>query len=156
MSKKWRLTERTKTLLTLELANLLLSRIQPGRDRDKVFCGRAQDAINMVANWVPMEATDMAGHLRMMAERGEEPVGFYGGWTLLEKQRTYWNVAYFIPPDVPKDRVALGVVAFDEDYLRKSFLPTMMKDVLTSKSSVLRADANSPVMMIHAPKDSTP
>jgi len=31
-----------------------------------------------------------------------------------------------------------------------------MKDVLTSKSSVLRADANSPVMMIHAPKDSTP
>ncbi len=136
--------------------NLLVSRTQPGRDHDGVFCGRAQDAINMVANWVPMEATDMAGHLRMMAERGEEPVGFYGGWTLLEKQRTYWNVAYFIPPDVPKDRVALGVVAFDEDYLRKSFLPTMMKDVLTSKSSVLRADANSPVMMIHAPKDSTP
>ncbi len=136
--------------------NLLVSRTQPGRDHDGVFCGRAQDAINMVANWVPMEATDMAGHLRMMAERGEEPVGFYGGWTLLEKQRTYWNVAYFIPPDVPKDRVALGVVAFDEDYLRKSFLPTMMKDVLTSKSSVLRADANPPVMMIHAPKDSTP
>src|SRR3989441_11729891 len=71
--------EFTYAVLYDKKNNLLLSRIQPGRDRDKVFCGRAQDAINMVANWVPMEATDMAGHLRMMAERGEEPVGFYGG-----------------------------------------------------------------------------
>jgi signal transduction histidine kinase len=133
--------------------NLLLSRIQPGRDRDQVFCGRTQEEINMAAGWAAMEAPDMASHLRMMAEKGDQPVGFFGGWTL---RRTYWNVAFFIPPDVPKDRVALGVVAFDEDYLRKNFLPAMMKDVLTSKSSVLRADANAPVMMIHAPKDSTP
>ena len=48
------------------------------------------------------------------------------------------------------------MVAFDEDYLRKTFLPTMMKDVLTSKNSVLRGDSNPPVMMIHAPKESTP
>jgi signal transduction histidine kinase len=136
--------------------DLLLSRIQPGRDRDHVFCGRTQDEINAAANWAAMEAPAMASHLRMMAERGDPPVGFSGGWTPRENQRTYWNIAYFIPPDVPKDRVTLGVVAFDEDYLRKNFLPSMMKDVLTSKSSVLRADANSPVMMIHAVKDSTP
>jgi signal transduction histidine kinase len=68
----------------------------------------------------------------------------------------YWNVAYFIPPGIAKDRVTLGVVAFDEDYLRKTFLPAMMKDVLSSKSSVLRADANPPVMMIHPSKDYAP
>jgi signal transduction histidine kinase len=137
-------------------SNLLLSRIQPGRDRDEVFCGRTQDEIKTAANWAAMEAPDMTSHLRMIAEKEEQPVGFYGGWTLRENQRTYWNIAYFIPPDVPKDRVTLGVVAFDEDYLRKTFLPAMMKDVLTSKSSVLRADENPPVMMIHAPKESTP
>jgi len=136
--------------------NVLLSRMQPGRDHDAAFCGRTQDEINTAANWAAMESSGMASHLRLMAEKGEPPVGFFGGWTLRENRPTYWNVAYFIPPDVPKDRVALGVVAFDEDYLRKNFLPAMMKDVLTSKSSVLRADANSPVMMIHAPKDSTP
>src|SRR5262249_34991787 len=43
-----------------------------------------------------------------------------------------------------------------EAYLRGSFLPAMMKDVLTSKSSVQRGDANPPVMMIHSSKDSTP
>src|SRR5207302_9696974 len=48
------------------------------------------------------------------------------------------------------------MVAFDGDYLRKSFLPAMMKDVLTSKSIVLRGDANPPVMMIHPPRIPTP
>jgi len=136
--------------------NLLLSRIQPGRDWDKVFCGRTQNEINAAGNWVVMEAPEMAKHLRLMAEKGDQPVTFSGGWTLFENhQRTYWNVAFFIPPDVPKDRVAVAVVAFDEDYLRKNFLPTMMKDVLTSKSVALMGDENPPVMMIHAPKDYT-
>jgi signal transduction histidine kinase len=136
--------------------NLLLSRIQPGRDRDKVFCGRTQDEINAAGNWVAMDASDMAKHLRLMAEKEDQPVTFSGGWTLFDNhQRTYWNVAFFIPPDVPKDRVAVAVVAFDEDYLRKDFLPAMMKDVLSSKSVALMGDENPPVMMIHAPKDST-
>lgn len=135
--------------------NLLLSSIQPGRDWDKVFCGRTQEEINAAGNWVAMESSDMAKHLRLLAEKGDEPVTFSGGWTLFENhQRTYWNVALFIPPDVPKDRVAVAVVAFDEEYLRTNFLPAMMKEVLTSKNVVLMADENSPVMMIHAPKDS--
>jgi len=136
--------------------NLVLTRIQPGRDRDEVFCWRTQEEMNAAANRVAMEAPDIASHLRMMAEKGEQPITFSGGWSLREHQRTYWNVAFFIPPDVSQDRVALGVVAFDQDYLRKTFLPVMMKDVLTSKSSALKADENPPVMMIHAPKESTP
>ena len=136
--------------------NLVVTRIQPGRERDEVFCMRTQEEMNAAANWVAMEAPDMASHLRMMAEKGEMPITFSGGWSLREHQRTYWNVAFFIPPDVTKDRLALGVVAFDQDYLRKTFLPAMMKDVLTSNSSARKADENPPVMMIHAPKESTP
>lgn len=98
----------------------------------------------------------MAKRLRTMEEKGEQPVGFYDAWTLRDNEQTYSSSAYFIPPNVPKDRVALGVVAFDENYLRTTFLPAMMKDVLTSKSSVLKADANPPGMMIHPPKDATP
>ncbi len=135
--------------------NLLVTRMQPGHDNDAVFYGHAQEEINLLATWLPFEAADMTKHLLGMEEKGEQPVAFYGGWTFRENQRAYWNVAYFIPPGVPKDRVTLGVVAFDEDYLRKNFLPAVMKDVLTSKSVVLMADENAPVMMIHAPKDST-
>src|ERR1700730_10331450 len=84
--------------------NLLLSRAQPARDHDQEFCTRAQEAINMAATWLPVEAHDMATRVRMMAEKDEDPVGFYGGWALRENQQTYWNLAYFIPRDVSKDR----------------------------------------------------
>jgi signal transduction histidine kinase len=136
--------------------NLLLSRIQPSRDPDKNFCGRTQDAIDILAKWVPVDAPVMTAKLRRMAAMAEPSVEFYGDWGTWQNQRTYWNVAYFIPPDVSNDRVALGLVAFDEDYLRDSFLPTMMKDVLTSKGLVQRGDPNPPVMMIHPPKDPAP
>src|SRR5712672_1162233 len=134
--------------------NLLVTRMQPGREQDQIFCGFTQEDINMLSSWLPSEASNTVKHLRNMKE--EEPWGFYGGWTLCANQHAYWNVAYFIPKGVPPDRVALGIVAFDEDYLRKSFFPAVVKDVLSGKSTVLRVDANLPVMMIHAPRDSAP
>jgi signal transduction histidine kinase len=136
--------------------NQLVSRLQPGRDQDQAFCGFTQEDIKMLGSWLPTEASSFAKHLRMMKEKDEEPWGFEGNWTVRENQRVYWNIAYFIPQGVPADHVALGIVAFDEDYLRKSFFPSLVKDVLSSKSTVLRADANLPAIMIHAPKDSTP
>jgi signal transduction histidine kinase len=136
--------------------NSLVSRVQPGHDDDAVYCGHTQEEISMVSTWLPLESTSMSKSLRKMEQEGEAPIGFYGGWTVRDNERVYWNIAYFIPKDAPKDRVTLGLVAFDDDYLRKTFLPAMMKDVLSSKSSVLRADANPPVMMIHQAKESTP
>jgi signal transduction histidine kinase len=136
--------------------NLLLGRTQPARDRDQQFCAAAQQDMNMATTWIPIEASQMAVHVRAMAEKDEDPLGFYGGWTLRDNQYIYWNVAYFVPPGVPKDRATLGVVAFDADYLRKTFLPSMMKNVLSSKSIVPSVEANPPVMMIHYSKIPTP
>jgi signal transduction histidine kinase len=135
-------------------SNQLVSRVQPGRDLDPAFCGFTEEDIKMLASWMPSEASSFVKHLRK--EKEEESWGFEGGWTVRANQRAYWNVAYFIPQGVAPDHVALGFVAFDQDYLRNNFFPTLVKDVLSSKSTVLRADANLPVMMIHAPKDSTP
>ena len=136
--------------------NLLLTHLQPGHQQDVVFCELTQQALKSVASWLPLEASNMVAGLRIASGKDEHPVGFEAWWTFDENQPTYWNFAYFIPPSVAEDRVTLGIVAFDDDYLRKSFLPAMMKDVLTSKSIVLRGDAHPPVMMIHPPKDSTP
>jgi signal transduction histidine kinase len=137
-------------------SNLLVSRTQPSHDQDAIYCEYAQEDIKSLASWLPLESSDMVKHLRLMEAKGEQPVAFYGGWGLRDNQNSYWHIAYFIPRDVPKDRVALGVVGFDEDYLRKNFLPAVMKDVLTGKSSVLKADANPPIMMIHPVRDLNP
>jgi signal transduction histidine kinase len=136
--------------------NILVSRTQPGRDNDPGFCALAGTAIKVVESWLPLEAPDMAAGVRRMAERDEPAVGYYGDWNLQASPHRYNSLAYFVPPGVSKGRVVLGAVAFDDAYLRKTFLPEMMKDVLTSKSSVLRADANPPVMMMRPSKDFTP
>lgn len=136
--------------------NLLLTRLQPGHEQDQVFCALTQEAIKTVAYWLPLEASKMVANLRMEAGKEELPVGFEGWWAGGENQPMYVNFALFIPAGVPKDRVTLGIVALDDGYLRESFLPAMMKDVLTSKSLVMRGDVHPPVMMIHPPRDSTP
>jgi signal transduction histidine kinase len=137
-------------------SNLFVSRSQPARDHDPKFCASAQDGIKAVTTWLPFEAVDMAGHVRAMAGKDEDPVGFMGGWFLQDNQHMYWNLAYFLPPGASKDHVVLGIAALDTDYLRNTFLPAMMKDVLSSKSIVSAVDANPPVMMIHPAKDPTP
>ncbi len=148
--------EFTYALLYDKKSGLMVSRMQPGRGHDSDFCMRAQDAIKDLESWIPVDAPSMVEHLRMAAEKGDPSPAFMGGWMLEGKQRMYWNIALFIPPDVPKDRVSLGMVSFDEEYLQKSLFPTVIKDVLNSKSAMLKADANPPAIMIHPSKDSTP
>ncbi|HET8923391.1 MAG TPA: HAMP domain-containing sensor histidine kinase [Candidatus Acidoferrum sp.] len=133
--------------------SLFLSGTQPRRLQDLAFCARARDSISMVDSWLSVDAQEMTLPLRKMAEEDEPPVEFHSGWDLQKEPHTYSAFAFFLPPDVSKDRVALGMVKFDQDYLRNSFFPAMMKDILNSKSAVLRSDS-PPVMMIHPRKDS--
>jgi signal transduction histidine kinase len=130
----------------------LVSRMQSGQNT--MICGYTQDELNMVAKWIPFEAGHMVSDVHRN-EQEDEWVMFTGGWE--ETQHAYWSIAYFVPPRVAKDRVVLGLVAFDPDYLRKTFLPAVMKDVLTSKNGV-NAETNPPAIMIRPTKtmDETP
>jgi signal transduction histidine kinase len=136
--------------------DLFTWRFQPAREADEAFRKRMTDTMTMTSKWLPLEAEGMVHKLRMTAEKDEMPFGFEGGWTDRNDEHYYWSVAYFIPPDVPKGSVTLGMVGFDPEYLRNSFFPAVITDVLTSKSSVLRADASPPAMMVRPQKSSTP
>jgi len=122
----------------------LVTSTQPGQD--DTICGYTQDELNMLTKWLPVGAPHMVSDIRKMEASPEnELVMFDGEWK--GSQRAYWNLAYFVPPNVGKERVVLGLVAFDPEYLRKTFLPAVMKDVLASKNG-LKADANPPEIMI--------
>jgi signal transduction histidine kinase len=134
-------------------SNTLVSRMQPGGDQDPVICGYTQDEMNMLASWLPLEASSFVEEVHE-AEKENEFVLFHGSWSTRGNQHIYWNIAYFVPPSVPKDHVVLGLVVFGQDYLRKTFLPSMMKDVLASKNG-LKSETN-PVMMIRPSMSDTP
>jgi signal transduction histidine kinase len=134
--------------------NLFVAQMQPSREHDMTFCTVGQETVKDMSTWLPVEAPTMATGVRGMVENNEPPLAFEGFWTAQDNQKNYWSLAYFIPPGVAKDRLTLGLVAFDEDYLRNTFLPEMMKEVLASKNRTGRGDPNPAVMMIRRTKDS--
>lgn len=148
--------ELSFALLYDKKTNMVVSRMQTNGDNDPDFCARAQEVMDDVQSWLPLESTMMAHNLRMMEKKGDHSPSYFGEWLVKGDHHTYNNGAYFIPPDVASDRVTLGVVSFDEGYLKKDFFPAVMRDVLTSKSAMLRADMNPPAMMIHPSRDSSP
>lgn len=135
-------------------SNLTITRMQMGRSSD--FCASAQDAINDTLTWLPNEAPSMVEGLRKMAEEGDKSAESYGGWMNQGNRHIYINTFSFIPAGVPKDRTTLGILSFDQNYLQSTFFPEVMKEVLHSKSAMLRSDPNPPAMMIHSQHDSTP
>jgi signal transduction histidine kinase len=136
--------------------DVLVSGTQPLRDADEAYRRRAEVNIAMASKWIPTEAGSMVHYVRMMEEKEGLPVGFYGGWMTEDKRPLYWNIAYFVPPELPKDRVALAVVSFDPDYLQKTFFPAVLTGVLAGQDSGKRAGQHEPALMIHAPRDYTP
>jgi signal transduction histidine kinase len=136
--------------------DLFTWRFQPTREADEAFHKRMTDSMNMISKWLPMEAPDMVHKLHMTAEKEEMPFGFESFWVDRNDEHYYSSLAYFIPPDVPRGDVSLGMVGFDPEYLRNTFFPAVLTDVLTSKSSVLHSDANPPAMMVHPLRSSIP
>jgi signal transduction histidine kinase len=136
--------------------HVMVSAIQPNRENDDDFWERAQESINNVGSWLPMEAPSMAEGLRTMAEKSDYYTMFYGGWMVRHNRHIYVNEAYFVPPGAGKEEAALGMVSFDVDYLQSNFFPSIIKDVLSSKSNGLKNDANPPAIMIHSSHDATP
>jgi signal transduction histidine kinase len=136
--------------------DLFTWRLQPAREGDEAFRKHMTDSIAMTGKWLPMEAPDMVHRVRMSAEKEEMPFGFESGWADRSDEHYYYSIAFFVPPDVPKGSVSLGMVAFDPEYLRNTFFPAVMTDVLSSKNSVFRSDASPPAMMVRPLKSSTP
>jgi signal transduction histidine kinase len=136
--------------------DLFVWRLQPAREADEAFRKHMTDTMTMTSKWLPMEASDMVHKVRMSAEKEEMPFGFESGWADRNDEHYYYSIAFFVPPDVPKGSVSLGMVGFDPEYLRNTFFPAVMTDVLSSKNGVLKADASPPAMMVRPLKSSTP
>jgi len=64
---------------------------------------------------------------------------------------TYGAIAYFVLPQVSSDRVVLGGVTFDPCYLKGTFFPGMLKEVMTEK---MIEEGGNPLAIMIYPVDS--
>ena len=135
--------------------NRLISREQPRRENEFAFCTYADQSIDMVAKWVPMEVGSLYERARMMEKKDEPGMLLFGDWSKKDGIRAYTAHALFIPSNVPSDRVALAVVGFDPDYMRNQFFPHVIKYTLSMKNGTMKSDPHPPAISIHATHDPT-
>ena len=62
------------------------------------------------------------------------PITIYSGPTKRADGDAYMATAYFVLPQLSSDRVVLGGVTFDPCYLKGTFFPGMLKELVSSEA----------------------
>jgi signal transduction histidine kinase len=121
-------------------------RSQPDRMHEPDFFAEHQRMAKSLGGWVPFEAKSL---LEMLHKRGRSITWFAGEQT--ERGDGHFvTTAVFSFPQLPKDHVALGGVTFEPEYLKTTFFPKMLDELITYK---LDEQSGNPLVMIVYPAD---
>jgi signal transduction histidine kinase len=124
----------------------LLFRSQPGQLTDPSL-RQEHDRVNeMFGGWFGLDG-------RMLCEvMREKSPGFswYGDQMKRSTGYAYMTSAFFAFPELSKDRTVFGGVSFDPDYLKLTFFPTMLEQVVTQKMNEVHG---CPLAMVVYPSD---
>jgi signal transduction histidine kinase len=124
-----------------------LFRSQPHRMSDPHFLKEHQRLAKMLGGWFAYEAKGM------LEETHKKARGIY--WYPERAKRdggyAFRTTAVFSFPELPKDRVVVGGVSFDPEYLKQTFFPNMLEELIAYK---LGEKGANPLAMIVYPAES--
>lgn len=106
----------------------LLLRSQPGQMADPLFSEEHFALTKMYEGWFGMEGKTFYDGICKKSKR----ILWYPGDAKRAGGYYYTTSAYFVFPDL-KERVVFGGVTFDPEYLRKTFFPEMLDQMIRQK-----------------------
>jgi len=109
--------------------------------------------------WVKQEAGSIVAKLRHYEMKEGPTFYYYSHWAPRGEKKHYYNVALFILPELPANRVVLGGLAFDSDYLRTEFFPAALNSVLEEENADSGGGKNGDhraAIMVNPKRDYTP
>jgi signal transduction histidine kinase len=109
--------------------------------------------------WMKIEGEQILKKLRKLEQKDGTPFFFEGGLQARGDKSAYENFAIMTLPEWPQDRVALGFVVFESEYLRDRFFPEILNNLLAEDQGDPhggRNGSNPAVMMIHVKKETEP
>jgi signal transduction histidine kinase len=118
-----------------------LLRSRPERMEDWDFLEEHKRLGKSYGGWVPFEAKSL---LEMMHKKGRETIWFPDRAERHGEQE-FMTTAVLSFPQLEKDRVVLAGVTFEPDYLKKSFFPKMLEELITYK---LGEESENPLAMV--------
>ena len=149
-----------------EVAHLLLydhdggftGRSQPRRMSDPYFRAECEHLSSFNA-WMKIEGEQILQKLRKLEQKDGTPFSFQGYPQPRGDKLAYQNFAIMTLPEWPQDRVALGFVMFDSEYLRDHFFPEILDNLLAEEVADphgSRNSGNAAAMMLHLKKETEP
>jgi two-component sensor histidine kinase len=129
---------------------------QPSRMGEPDFRQEREKLVSSISTWLPMEGKDIVEKLWKMDKQDGRPFMFDYSWVPRGGQKLYQATILFPIKNLPSDRVVIGGIAFDADYLKNSFFPSvlnLMADCPTNRSPD-NNERNRPALMLHARRES--
>jgi signal transduction histidine kinase len=124
-----------------------LFRSQPQRMSDPNFREEHLRVAKMLGGWFAIEAKAMLEEIHKRA-RG---ISWYPERSKGVGGYAFRTSALFSLPQLPKDRVVFGGLSFDPAYLKQTFFPNMLEELIAYK---LGEEGGNPLAMIVYPVDS--
>jgi signal transduction histidine kinase len=128
---------------------------QPNRMNDPEFHEENKMLSSDVADWFDSESKMYLAKLRKMDAMGGHHTLFMSDWILKNEKVQYISVAFFRPKGSSPENPALAGFVFDPDYLKNTFFPQALNEVLPSEE---RSDPShpEPAIMIRSAKEQSP
>ena len=133
----------------------LVFRSQPRRMKEAYFRKESKELSKRIG-WVKSEGKMVMKQLRQREKDGDEPYYFFSNWVPRGKREGYQVIALFPLPEFPKERFALGGIAFDSEYLKEEFFPAALDNLLSEELADGKGGKNkyNPAVMMVRPRKS--
>lgn len=129
---------------------------QPEKMEDPDFRQEREKLVSSVSTWLPMEGKEVVEKLWKMDKQEGRPFMFDYSWVPRGNKKLYQAALLFPIRNVPADRVVIGGVVFDAEYLRDSFFPSVLNFMADcpANHSPDNNERNRPAFVLHARRES--
>jgi signal transduction histidine kinase len=117
--------------------------------QQKVASQDLERMAKMYGGWFSVEAHDMAAQIHKKTRRMQ----WYSGESESPYGPVYNSTAFFTFPSLPKSRPVLGGVVFDTNYLKETFFPGLLDELISKKLSDPQETAVADMLHELSPQD---
>ncbi len=125
----------------------LIFRSQPNQMGDTYFMREHKIMSESYTGWFGMEGKMLVDGMH----KRNRPISWYTSPTKRDGNEAYITTAFFVLPQVSNDRIVLGGASFDANYLKQTFFPQMLDEIISQKLSEEKGEELA--MMVYAADD---
>ena len=125
----------------------LIFHAQPQQMSDPHLREENERQAKMYGGWFGMEGKTLVAEMH----KKTRPLMFYGGHVKRPEGNAYTTTAFFVLPWLSKDRAVMGGFSFDPDYLKQTFFPGVLEELIARK---VTEGGGKPLAMMVYPVDS--